>query len=80
MEVRGFRLVVTLLMASMVTAQDQDCPAENVSFEVITGKTIALNTIHTLLQHSSFYINFLILRLIPIFELPFNFIFQMIFA
>jgi len=37
MEVRGFRLVVTLLMASMVTAQDQDCPAENVSFEVITG-------------------------------------------
>jgi len=37
MEVRGFRLVVTLLMAAMVTAQDQDCPAENVSFEVITG-------------------------------------------
>jgi len=29
--------VVTLLMAAMVTAQDQDCPAENVSFEVITG-------------------------------------------
>lgn len=37
MEVRGLRLVVTLLMAAMVTAQDQDCPAENVSFEVITG-------------------------------------------
>ena len=50
MEIRGFRLVVTLLMAAMVTAQDQDCPAENVSFEVITGKTIALNTKHTFLQ------------------------------
>lgn len=37
MEVRGLRLVVTLLMAAMVTAQDQDCPADQVSFEVITG-------------------------------------------
>jgi len=37
MEVRGLRLVVTLLMASMVVAQDQDCPADLVSFEVITG-------------------------------------------
>ena len=52
MEVRGLRLVVTLLMAAMVTAQDQDCPADQVSFEVITGKTIALKTIHTFLQHS----------------------------
>ena len=52
MEVRGLRLVVTLLMAAMVTAQDQDCPADQVSFEVIRGKTIALKTIHTFLQHS----------------------------
>ena len=66
MEVRGLRLVVTLLMAAMVTAQDQDCPADQVSFEVITGKTIALNTKHTFLQHSyKFYINFIILRPIP---------------